>query len=232
MTPSCILVVDDEPSLRILLNRIFGKEGFKVLTAANGGEGLEAAFKERPDLIVLDLNLPDMNGEEVCRKIRQDPAIGATPILILTGKTTDGLSARCLNRGADAYLSKPFDVEDILAHVRALLRRSSGYRGSGDPIERGDMIIQPSERSVVLKGTLIQHLSPKEFEVLKELVSRSPDVVEKKELAVKVWGTPLEQLHPRTMDVHVRRIRRKIGNAGARSLKTIPAIGYQWISRS
>jgi len=232
MKPACILVVDDEPSLRILLSRIFVKEGFKVLASANGGEGLETAFKERPDLVILDLNLPDMNGEEVCQKIRQDPAIGTTPVLILTGKTTEGLSARCLNRGADAYLSKPFDVDDILAHVRALLRRANSGVSGQEVLSKGRITIRTGERRVFWKGRRVEALAPKEFDLLCHLVSHAPKVLDKKALALRAWGVPLEQLHVRTLDVHIRRIRRKLGPAAAGCLKTVPSVGFQWIEES
>src|SRR5438552_11782468 len=119
-----ILVVDDEPSIRSLLTRILNREGFEVILATSGRDGLDAAAKEKPDLVILDLNLPDLYGEDVCRKLRQNPATEHVPVMILTGKAAEGLSARCLNGGADDYLAKPFDIEDILAHLRALLRRS------------------------------------------------------------------------------------------------------------
>src|SRR5260221_8177399 len=112
-----ILVVDDEPSIRSLLSRVLEREGYEVLLAMNGREGLEVAAKEKPDLVILDLNLPDIYGEDICRRIRENPSIETIPVLILTGKTTQGLSARCLNGGADDYLPKPFDIEDILAHL-------------------------------------------------------------------------------------------------------------------
>src|SRR5205807_1154472 len=109
-----ILVVDDEPSIRSLLSRVLGREGFEVLLATSGREGLETVAKEKPDLVILDLNLPDIYGEEVCLKIRQNTSTENVPVLILTGKTSEGLSARCLNGGADDYLAKPFDIEDIM----------------------------------------------------------------------------------------------------------------------
>ncbi len=228
---SKILVVDDEESMCNLLTRLLQREGYRVVTATRGREALQILEHEKPDLMILDLNLPDLSGENIYQSIRQDPRCRSIPILVITGRAVEGISARCLHGGADAFLSKPFDNTELLAYVHALLRRSKVYREAGDSIEKDGMIIEPNERSVAMKGTPVRHLSPKEFEVLKELVSRSPDVVEKGELAAKVWGTPLANLHPRTMDVHIRRIRKKIGTAGARCLRTIPAVGYQWRAR-
>src|SRR4051812_9293303 len=111
--PSRILVVDDESSVRGLLSRLLAREEYEVLTATTGLEGYARALEERPDLVILDLNLPDISGEEVCQKIRQTLAIAAVPVLILTGRTTEGLSTRCLNGGADDYVSKPFDLEEL-----------------------------------------------------------------------------------------------------------------------
>src|SRR5262245_37435922 len=116
--------------MRSLLQRILVPEGFAVVSATNGQEGLDAAIKHRPDLIILDLNLPDVHGEEVCRSIRQTTAIENTPILIMTGKDTEGLTARCLDNGADDYVSKPFELDEILARVKALMRRSQGLVSS------------------------------------------------------------------------------------------------------
>ena len=228
---SRILVVDDEVTICNLLTRVLEKEGYEVLRAITGQEALAVLSKGKPDLMILDLNLPDLTGENIYESVRLNSQSRDIPILILTGRLAEGLSAKCLNGGADAFLAKPFDTQDLLAHVRALLRRSKVYLEEGAPIEMGGMSIQTGSRQVHLKGVLVEHLSPKEFDVLKELVLRSPQVVGKADLAAKVWGTPLDQLHPRTLDVHIRRIRQKIGRDGARSLKTVSSIGYQWLGK-
>jgi DNA-binding response OmpR family regulator len=227
-----ILVVDDEASIRNLLIRVFAQESFEVLTATNGHEGLETAAKYRPDLIILDLNLPDLYGEDVCKSIRQTSSIENVPVLILTGKNAEGLPARCLDGGADDYLSKPFDVQEIMARSRALLRRSHGLASSREALSRGRLTIRVAERMVLWKGHRIETLAPKEFEILRLLVLEAPKVLDKNALAVKAWGVPSEQLHQRTLDVHIRRIRKKLGPAAATCLKTVPAIGFQWLDEA
>ncbi len=224
-----ILVVDDEPSIRSLLSRILDREGYEVLLATSGREALEVAAKEKPDLVILDLNLPDIYGEDVCRRIRENPSIEKVPVLILTGKTTQGLSARCLNGGADDYLPKPFDIEDILAHLRALLRRTHGLVSGQETISQGRMTIRVAERMVLWKEQRLATLAPKEFELLRHLVFNAPKVLDKNTLALKVWGAPIDQLHERTIDVHIRRIRKKLGPTAAACLKTVPSVGFQWL---
>ena len=226
-----ILVVDDELSVRTLLSRLLVREGFEVLLAANGHEGLELVAKERPDLVILDLSLPDMDGEDVCKNIRQNPTIENVRILILTGKTAEGLSARCLNGGADDYLSKPFDIEEILAHLRALLRRSRGLVARQEEISSGKITIRIAERLIFWKGRRLEMLSPKEFEILRQLVLFAPTVLDKNTLALKAWGVPASRLHQRTIDVHIRRLRQKLGPAAV-CLRTVPAIGFQWLDDS
>lgn len=227
--PAKILVIDDEASIRNLLRRVLGRENYEVWTSTNGQEGIQALHRG-PDLVILDLRLPDMNGEVVCQKIRQHSTHENIPILILTGQITEGLRTRCLNGGADAYLAKPFDVEELLAYVRALLRR----RLASDPetITRGRITIRVSEHQVVWNQSLINRLAPKEFELLYQLVLHSPRVLGRDALAQKVWGVPFDQMHQRTVDVHIRRIRKKLGPRAASCLRTIPAIGYQWAEMS
>jgi DNA-binding response OmpR family regulator len=225
-----ILVVDDEETICNLLSRLLEREGYQVIKTTRGQDALKLILSEKPNLMVLDLNLPDMSGESIYESVRQTLQVKNLPILIMTGRNVPGLYAKCLNGGADAFLSKPFETPELLAQIRALLRRSNVYNDVEDSIQIGSVAIQPSQRRVLLKGIPIEHLSPKEFDVFRELVVRSPDVVGKNDLAIKVWGTTLDHLHSRTLDVHIRRIRQKIGSAGYRYLKTVPAVGYQWLS--
>jgi DNA-binding response OmpR family regulator len=230
--PIRILVVDDEVSIRNLLSRVLTREGYDVVQATTGREGVETAARHQPDLIVLDLNLPDLYGEDVCQQIRQNPATENVPVLILTGKAAQGLSARCLNGGADDYLSKPFDIDEITAHIRALIRRSQGLASGRGAISKGRLTIRVPERIVLWKDRRVETLAPKEFEILRLLLLASPKVLDKETLALKAWGSPSEQLHQRTLDVHIRRIRKELGPLAASCLKTIPAIGFQWFDEA
>jgi two-component system, OmpR family, KDP operon response regulator KdpE len=226
-----ILVVDDEQPIRQILERILTRDGYEVLQAANGEQALKLVCEEKPDLMILDLNLPDCTGEDIFTQIRKDASVHAIPILVLTGRGTDGLSAQCLNGGADDYLSKPFDLQELLARVHALLRRPALYMAADTVIEKGDIAIHIAERRVMFKGKAIERLAPKEFALLKQLVLHAPKVLDKNSLALGAWGALAERLHHRTLDVHVRRIRQKVGPEAASRLKTIPAIGYQWADR-
>jgi DNA-binding response OmpR family regulator len=203
-----------------------------VSSVESGWRALEVVVREIPDLIILDLKLPDLSGEEICKIVRETLPIQPVPILILTGLITEGLPARCLNGGADDYVSKPFDLKELVARVRALLRRPPLDTGGNRMIQRGRIAIRVAERQVLWDGRRVQNLAPKEFELLSHLVLQAPKVVYKNALAAKAWGAPLERLHKRTLDVHVRRIRQKLGPAAAGCLKTVPAIGYQWLDDS
>jgi DNA-binding response OmpR family regulator len=229
--PTRILVVDDEPSIRNLLDRVLRQAGYQVSSAASGNEGMDMVNRENPNLIILDLNLPDLSGEDVCQRIRQTPRIQSTPVMILTGRNNQGLSTQCLNDGADDYLSKPFDIPELVAHVRALLRRPPLYASEDAVIKRRRISVLNAERQVFWDNRLVDDLAPKEFEILRLLLLHTPRVVTKNALALKVWGIPIEQINQRTVDVHVRRIRQKIGAVASRNLKTIPCVGYQWLDK-
>lgn len=190
-------------------------------------DGLERIRQEKPDLVILDLHLPGMSGETVCREIREQWE--QMPILILTGQDDEGLSARCLNGGADGYLVKPFEIDNVLAHVKALLRRANYFESAGKMISKGLITIRLAERVVIWKGKKMQRWAPKEFQLLCLLVSQSPRVLDKNTLAMKAWGLPFNQVHERTLDVHIRRIRQKLGPTAASCLRTIPSVGFQWL---
>ena len=174
---SKILVVDDEETICNLLSRLLERESYKVIKTTRGQDALKLILSEKPDLMVLDLNLPDVSGEAIYESVRQTPQARNLPILIITGRTIPGLSAKCLNGGADAFLAKPFDAPELLAQIRALLRRSNVYSETDKAIEKGSVSIRPAQRRVLLKGVPVDHLSPKEFDVLRELVIHSPEVV-------------------------------------------------------
>jgi DNA-binding response OmpR family regulator len=226
---SRVLVVDDDPSVRVGLERLLSQEGLQVALASTGTEALEAIEREQPDVIVLDLKMPDMSGNEVCQRVRKDPNASGIPILILTGEKSKGLPAECLNGGADDYLAKPVDLKELLARVRALLRRPHLYTTEDAVIQKGPLTLFVGERRVSAEGHEVPRLTPKEFELLHLLLLNSPRVIDINSLALKVWGVPSERLNHRTLNVHIQRIREKLGPQAAHHLKTVPAIGYQWL---
>lgn len=225
--PSNILIVDDEATLRNLVERFLAEEKYQTQRASNGQAAMKCLQKERFDLVILDLLLPGLAGEELCHRIRQDAQIRDLPILVMTGMNSQGVEARLLNLGADDFIAKPFEREGFLAHVRALLRRSRVFQ-SGDYILRTQrMTIHMGERKVLLDGKPIQSFAPKEFGLLKNIIQQSPNVIEKSLLAEKVWGMSLEQLHYRMLDVHIQRVRKKTWE---RSLSMSKNCSCCWLS--
>src|SRR4029077_3720098 len=157
---SRVLVVDDEPSVRVGLERLLSKEGLQVALASSGKEAIEAIENQRPDVMILDLNMPGLSGNEVCQQVRRNPSTSAIAILILTGEKTAGLPAECLNGGADDYLSKPVDLKELLARVRALLRRPRLYTTEDAIIQKGPLSLHVGERRVSVEGHEVPSLTP------------------------------------------------------------------------
>ena len=228
-TAGRILLVEDESAIHAVINRVLTQDGLEVTWARNGASAMVCIEKILPHVIILDLVLPDISGSEICSRIRNNPAVRGVPILVLTGCTTLGLPADCLNAGADDFLPKPFDALELQARVRALLRRPRLYMTPQGVIEEGSVRILSGSRDVFFRGQKLPPLTPKEFELVKALVLHSPVVLSKKELARIVWAEPSDLLHPRTVDVHIRRIRLKLGPVAGLGLKTVPAVGYQWV---
>ncbi len=223
-----VLVVEDEPSLASTLSYNLRKNGFNVLAAADGLAGLQEARRARPDVIVLDLMLPKMDGLEVCRRIRAESDV---PILILTAKSEELDKVVGLEVGADDYLTKPFGMRELMARVRALLRRS-GNRGEVDDATRivvGDIELDVRGRSVKRAGHEIA-LKPKEFDVLFFLAKNAGQVFTREQLLEHVWGYEFFG-GSRTVDVHMRWLREKLEAEPAhpRHLLTVRGVGYKFI---
>jgi DNA-binding response OmpR family regulator len=226
--PMQILVVDDEPAMRTLLARVLRADGYEIILASSGSQAVRLARKNVPSLILLDYHLPDMDGLTVCRRIRLTAATRDIPIMILTGHPAREKPARSLDGGADDYLAKPFNLAELQARVRALLRRVKRLSRQTDVLSKGHIRIRKADRCVLWKDRRCPSLAPKEFDLLHTLVLNSSTVIEKETLAIQVWKCELKHLHERTLDVHVRRIRRKLGASAAACLRTIPTVGYQW----
>jgi len=217
-----ILVVEDETSIASFVSLYLKKAGYGVQTTATGAEALAAVAAEQPSLIILDLMLPDMDGIEVCRRIRRTMDV---PILMLTARDEDVDKIIGLEVGADDYMTKPFNPRELVARVKTILRRSTPERARGDKVElrHGDLRIDAGRREVHVGEQEVQ-LAPKEFELLWELLDHRGLVLTRDQLLERVWGYTFAG-DTRTVDVHVRQIRRKLGEASP--IVTVWGVGYK-----
>jgi two-component system OmpR family response regulator len=225
-----ILIVEDDQTLLEVLRYNLVKEGYKVLTTINGVQALEIARQEKPDLIILDLMLPDLDGFEVCRILRKEMTV---PILMLTAKTEEVDKVMGLELGADDYITKPFSLRELLARIRAMLRRTEMVQQEvlakeGSSIKTADLEIDFARHQVKL-GDHILSLKPKEFELLAFLVKNRGHVFTREQLLEKVWGYDYEG-DIRTVDVHIRWLREKIeaDPSSPCQLLTVRGIGYRF----
>ncbi len=225
MNPVKILVVDDEPDILEFLRYNLVKEGYEVFTAVDGKVGLKIAEEEHPQLIILDIMMPKMDGVEVCRQLRNKGEFENTVIAFLTAREEDYSQIAALDVGGDDYITKPIRPRVFVSRVKALLRRSDRVQveETADIIRVGDLAID-REKVSVLKGELMIELAKKEFELLYLLVSKPGKVFSREEIFNKVWGTDVI-VGNRTIDVHIRKLREKIGD---QYIKTIKGIGYKF----
>lgn len=201
-----VLVVDDERLLVKALKHSLEREGYEVLTAYDGEEALRAVDEQGPDIVVLDIMLPKVDGFTVCRRIRQAHQV---PIIMLTAKTDDVDKILGLEFGADDYLTKPFNTRELVARIRAILRRAEAAgRSVEGRLRVGDLEIDQRARRVIRAGTRV-HLTPKEFDLLCLLAANPGQVFSREEILRRVWGYAFYG-DARTVDVHVRRVREKI----------------------
>jgi DNA-binding response OmpR family regulator len=217
-----ILVVEDEASIASFVALYLKNAGYGVKRAATGAEALSAVAQARPDLIVLDLMLPDIDGVDVCRRIRQRSDV---PILMLTARDEDVDKIIGLEVGADDYLTKPFNPRELVARVKSVLRRAvpAERRPETRTMEHGDLTVDAGRREVWVNGEEIQ-LAPKEFDLLWELLDHRGLVLTRDQLLERVWGYTFAG-DTRTVDVHVRQIRRKLGDASP--IVTVWGVGYK-----
>ena len=226
-----ILIVEDDRTLLEGLKYSLSREGYRVSTAVDGVQALEVAREERPDLIVLDIMLPELDGLEVCRILRKEGM--AMPILMLTAKAEEIDRVVGLELGADDYITKPFSLRELLARIRASLRRVEMMQRevSEQPspkLRLGDLEIDLSRHQVTLSGSILS-LSPKEFELLAYLVRNRGLVISRDTLLEKIWGYEYEG-DTRTVDVHIRWLREKIESdpASPRRILTVRGVGYKF----
>ncbi|MBI5287523.1 MAG: response regulator transcription factor [Chloroflexi bacterium] len=223
-----VLVVEDEASLASTLSYNLRKNGFNVVSASDGLEGLQVARRDRPDVIVLDLMLPKMDGLEVCRRIRADSDV---PILMLTAKSEEFDKVVGLEMGADDYLTKPFSMRELMARVRALLRRAGGREAVDDAskITIGEIVLDLRGRSVHRAGREVL-LKPKEFDLLFFIAKNAGQVFSREQLLENVWGYDFFG-GSRTVDVHIRWLREKLEETPAqpRHILTVRGVGYKFV---
>lgn len=219
-----VLVVDDERKIREVVGSYLTREGYTVLFAETGEAALDLALREHPDLVVLDLKLPDLAGEEVARAIRK---VSELPIIMLTAKSAEADRLAGLGLGADDYLVKPFSVRELAARVAAVLRRTKGLR-SEISLDEGKLIIDPASRTARLDGARLA-LTRTEFDLLLALVSSFPRVLSREQLitVARGYGSELEE---RTIDAHVKNLRRKLRDdpKRPRHIQTAAGVGYRF----
>ncbi len=221
-----ILIIEDDRDIVELVRYNLANEGFQVSAAREGKAGLAAVRKSPPDLLVLDLMLPELSGLEVCKAIRRDEALNRLPILMLTARGAEADRVLGLEMGADDYVTKPFSPRELIARVKALLRRAEPPAETARPIEVGWLVIDPSSYRVTRAGKAVT-LSTLEFRLLYYLASRPNKVFTRDQLLDAVWGAE-RFVTPRSVDVYVRRLREKIETDPENPihLKTVRGAGY------
>ncbi|MDO5115363.1 MAG: response regulator transcription factor [Synergistaceae bacterium] len=221
-----ILVVDDEENLTDFLCRALRQQGYKTLCANDGDAALALIYEELPDLVLLDLMLPLMDGWEICRRVKSDAETKHIPILMLTARGSAEDVVQGLDLGADDYMRKPFPLDELLARVRVLLRRSRREDDLRGLIEEGELSIDTEEKELRLRGVLIE-LSPTEYSIVEILARRMGHVVPREELQRRIWG--ISAGDSRTIDVHLSRLRKKLddGKKPLLSAQTLRGRGYR-----
>jgi two-component system alkaline phosphatase synthesis response regulator PhoP len=220
-----ILIIDDEEDIREILFYNLQKEGYEVFQAETGREGIELAIAKMPDLVLLDVMMPEMDGIEVCQHLRENPKTKNVRICFLTARNEDYSQIAGLDAGADDYVSKPVKPKVLASRIKAILRRKSSASSYNDEAQNEDLIIDREKYIVLKKGEPI-HLPRKEFELLALLASKPGKVYERDIILESVWGSGIV-VGDRTIDVHIRKLREKIGND---YIKTIKGVGYKFVS--
>ena len=219
-----ILVIEDDDRIRGALTRTLGERGHSVTDSATALAGLQRALDDRPDLVLLDLGLPDLDGLELLRMLR---AVSAVPVIVATARDDNADVVAALNAGADDYVIKPFNTEQLAARIAAVLRRAAEPVTGPEPLTVGGLAVDVRSRRVVLDSNLIE-LSPKEFDLLAYLAARAGEVVSKRELLAQVWRMPYAGAD-KTVDVHLSWLRGKLGESAQRPgyLQTVRGVGIR-----
>lgn len=216
-----ILIVDDEKDILEFLQYNFEKEGYSVYTALNGNAGRDLALSHKPDLIILDIMMPGLDGVELCKELRESPDFSDALIVFLTARGEDYSQIAGFEVGADDYITKPVRPRVLMARVKALLKRKAKIKTDQNVIEASGLTIDLNKREV-LKGTEALHLPKIEFDILVLLSTYPGKIFTREEIYLKIWGNKV-YVSDRTLDVHIRKLREKIGKD---YIKTIKGVGY------
>lgn len=221
-----ILVVDDEKGIQEIVSQALKRRGYETLNAADGDTALDMAFTAKPDLIILDLMLPRMDGWEVCRRLKSNKETASIPIIMLTARREETDVVEGLDLGADDYIKKPFSLAELTARVGAILRRVQIADESRQRVEEGDLILDFESQTAILRQSLLD-LSPTEFRILELLARRFGRTVSRDEMLGRIWN--LYGGDTRTVDVHISRLRKKIedGREPALTIQTLRSRGYR-----
>jgi len=220
-----ILLIEDDPALRKLLKEALPESIFIIDVAETGREGLDLIVKRKPDLVLLDWNLPDLNGFEVCKYIKQNKDCAHIPVIMVTAYSELNRKVSALDVGADDYITKPFEIEELIARVKAVLRRRQGGAPE-EVIQKGGITLNLTTYSVdVEKKALI--LTAKEFDLLYVLMKNAGRILTREFLLERIWGYAVD-VSTRTVDVHIRRLRKKLGNKNAALIQTFRGVGYKF----
>ncbi|MBM3845402.1 MAG: response regulator transcription factor [Verrucomicrobia bacterium] len=221
-----ILVVDDEADVVELIEFNLRSAGFDVVSAEDGPTALKKAKDQPPDLVVLDVMLPGMEGTEVCKSLRRDPATSSIPIIMLTAKAGEIDRILGLELGADDYVTKPFSPRELVLRIRGLLRRGQATEAAGERMQSGDLVVDIPRHQVLVKGKPVD-LTATEFKLITILIQRKGRVQSRDQLLQDVWEYD-SMIDTRTVDTHMRRLREKLGPA-SRYLDTVRGVGYRFL---
>jgi two-component system phosphate regulon response regulator PhoB len=225
MNAAAVLVIEDERDILDVIDFNLRQAGFKVLRAGDGAEGLRLAMTQRPDIVLLDLMLPGLDGKEVCRRLRGGKITRNMPIVMLTALAGETDRIIGLELGADDYITKPFSPRELVLRVKAVLRRTREGADDSGPLRKGALAIDPVRHSVELDGAELT-LTVTEFRLLERLVRHAGMVQTREVLLEKVWGYAYEG-YARTVDTHIRRLRQKLGPLQDK-IETVRGVGYRF----
>lgn len=226
MANETVLLIEDEKNILELVKYNLEQEGFRVLTSSKGNTGLETALRERPSLVILDLMLPEMSGLEICKALKKNERTRLTPIIMLTAKGAESDKIVGLELGADDYITKPFSPRELVARIKAVLRRSR-EKPAEEVLRSGTIELDRTKHELRLKGRAVE-ITAKEFELLGLLMASKGRVLTREILLSKVWGYENSvNIETRTVDMHIGQLRKKIGKEAER-IVTVKSVGYRF----